>query len=528
MWHQDTSASTSVFPPKLPRFSPSPLSKPFTSPPFNKQARMESSKSQPSDQPKTPEKIRRIDGQHLSPSWAVKTPKQISHPPRIASQRRHHSSGSSQLPEKLEMLRRIFNAMESALRLLRMRKSMPVFSRVRTMVECMTERRFAFGHLAQLKFVLPEEIVIKRVSLVDEKTQCVKRDLHVTLNHPMANDGKRKRGDGGNGSSLKELLRLRLLQFYETQPEGTEIPMALLPEPFNQLEEEPETPARKSNSLHGADYSSADTETRPKASSHLSLSFRKHFSCKEPRHASASTPIYAFSEPNFIGEDVRLEANLAMTTPCQESKYSRSVEAGNHFPERKGTPMKLASTPSKYMDSHTPALVPPKRSSMRPDKDSPSTSNMNVSLSCARVLNFDIPDEKATVELELSDTESNDLLDIVPENLLKLIKQKERTPDEQAMWRKTIAGVPKIFDRILYLFQCAKTSFIEQKELIIKLTEFHSDIVDESEIMEQLKLLREIIPEWISEKMSSSMSILYCINKTLSPDELRARIEKAA
>ncbi|KAL9264878.1 CDT1-like protein [Drosera capensis] len=250
-----------------------------------------------------------------------------------------------------------------------------------------------------------------------------------------------------------------------------------------------------------------------------------------------------------------------MTTLCQESKYSRSVDAGNHFPERKETPIKLVFTPSKYMDSHTPALVPPKRSSMSPDKCSPSTSNMNVKHpSCARVLNFDSPVEKATVELELSDTESNDLLDIVPENLLKLeiyidgrrsgvsqgatlggdsqrskvgsgrwaLKQKERTPDEQAMWRKTIAGVPKIFDRILYLFQCAKTSFIEREELIIKLTEFHSDIVDESEIMEQLKLLREIIPEWISEKMSSSMSILYCINKTLSPDVLRARIEKAA
>ncbi|KAL9275844.1 CDT1-like protein [Drosera capensis] len=170
------------------------------------------------------------------------------------------------------------------------------------------------------------------------------------------------------------------------------------------------------------------------------------------------------------------------------------------------------------MDSHTPALVPPRRISMSPD----------VSISCARVLNFDSPVEKATVELELSNTESNDLLDIVSENLLKLIKQKERTPDEQVMWRKTIAGVPKIFDRILYLFQCAKTSFIEREEVIIKLTEFHSDTVDESEIMEQLKLLREIIPEWISEKMSSSMSILYCVNKTLSPDVPRARIDKAA
>ncbi|KAL9275843.1 hypothetical protein AKJ16_DCAP22032 [Drosera capensis] len=72
---------------------------------------------------------------------------------------------------------------------------------------------------------------------------------------------------------------------------GTEIPMALLPEPFNELEEEPKTPPQEKSISHA----------------------------RNPRHASAPIPIYAFSEPTFIGEDVRLEANLAMTTPCQES-----------------------------------------------------------------------------------------------------------------------------------------------------------------------------------------------------------------
>ncbi|GAB2282689.1 hypothetical protein Dimus_017227 [Dionaea muscipula] len=503
---------------------------------------MESAKSTPADPLRTPEKIRRIDGQHQPPPWAVKTPKQLSHPPRRTLHRPLPPPGRvTKLPDKYEILWRIFNAMDSSLRLLRMRKSMPMFSRISTMVECMTERRFGYGHLAQLKFLLPEEIVIKGVSLLDDETRCMKRDLHVKLNPGVVrNDKKRKRGHGTGATSLRDLLSLRLSEFHETQPEGTEIPKAILPEPFNRLEEDQEiNTAKTSRFVSHAEVSAADSlpVMHPKPSSHLSQSFRIHFSGKTrnvtPVTAATSSPVigptYSSPEPTCTGANV----SMTMTTPSSQlpSTCSRSfVHDGSQFPEQEGSPIQLCSTPSKFMGS-TPPLLPPKRTSISPEEEEPtSTSRVIVRRPfCARVLKFDGHIEKANVELELSDTDSDDILDTLPEDLLQSLKLKDKTSDEQqATRRKTMASIPRIFDRILYLFQSTKSSFIRREELINKLTECHSDIVDECEIEEQLKLLQGIIPDWISHKLCPDRGILYCINKTLSPELLRARINKAA
>jgi chromatin licensing and DNA replication factor 1 len=46
------------------------------------------------------------------------------------------------------------------------------------------------------------------------------------------------------------------------------------------------------------------------------------------------------------------------------------------------------------------------------------------------------------------------------------------------------------------------------------------------EVEEQLILLQEIVPEWMSEKKSSSGDVLVCINKLASPLTIRSRLEE--
>ena len=79
-------------------------------------------------------------------------------------------------------------------------------------------RRFTHRHLAQLKFILRDAIEIKRVLVFDERTSCMKPDLHVSINvDAVENDGKLK-SESGN-MRLRKVLRLLLADFSKSCPE---------------------------------------------------------------------------------------------------------------------------------------------------------------------------------------------------------------------------------------------------------------------------------------------------------------------
>lgn len=80
-------------------------------------------------------------------------------------------------------------------------------------------RRFTHGHLAQLKYILPEAIVIKKVLVFDERTSCMEPDLHVTIDPgAVESDAMLPLGCGGN-MSLRKLFRARLRDFCKSHPE---------------------------------------------------------------------------------------------------------------------------------------------------------------------------------------------------------------------------------------------------------------------------------------------------------------------
>uniref|UniRef100_A0A7C9DWX4 Cyclin-dependent kinase n=1 Tax=Opuntia streptacantha TaxID=393608 RepID=A0A7C9DWX4_OPUST len=199
----------------------------------------------------------------------IRTPQKLPSVPRRFKQHR-----PSELPEKYELMVKFFDALVASLKLLRLRKSIPVFSKIRVMIESMSERRFTHQHLAQLKFLLPE-LSVKRILLPDDETRCVKYDLHLTLDfNVMINTKKRKRGS--KFSPLKDCFMSRLSQLHRAHPEVTEIPEEALPEPFSWQKyapllntSEPSCSVSPMHKLEGL---------QPAQASHFSASFKGHFS----------------------------------------------------------------------------------------------------------------------------------------------------------------------------------------------------------------------------------------------------------
>ena len=63
------------------------------------------------------------------------------------------------------------------------------------------------------------------------------------------------------------------------------------------------------------------------------------------------------------------------------------------------------------------------------------------------------------------------------------LKETEKRTTEQAKRKQMIANLPKLFDRIYYLFQSPKSSAITREALIRDLTECHPDITDQSKLV---------------------------------------------
>lgn len=210
-------------------------------------------------------------------------------------------------------------------------------------------------------------------------------------------------------------------------------------------------------------------------------------------------------------------------TPIKELVSASSMGAASI----EVTPAKLASTPAKLM-SATPTLQPPKRCYMSPDDDSTMSPNKLVRRpERSRSLKFDTPVKNMKAKDEVSESGmlslDDDIFDILPENLLhsvsslrtwfvlmifsayvcfrkfymllKLIsfvwlqiREKEKKALEeqspaisQAKRRqKMIAGLPKLFDRLHFLFQSIKRSVITKEELMHRIITSHLDIVDRS------------------------------------------------
>ncbi|TYK24234.1 CDT1-like protein b [Cucumis melo var. makuwa] len=510
---------------------------------------------------------------------------------------------SKKFPEKFEMLCKFFYSLDSAMRLLRFKGVASNFSNVCPKIEALTDRRFTYGHLAQFKFILREAIVLKKVLVYDERTCCMKPDLHISFNFGVPENQE------DQYMQLRKLFRARLSEFVSSYPETDDVPKDLLPNPFNFRSQdlvaksnslssiktsiEQLAPEQPMPSIEGISFNHHSEEhqgfrmvkstmpvTDPSKQkefiglSHFSPSFSRRFSQKvvdreianndqvtKPSNqvssytdvetnidmessvvASSTEPFSPIKLPSNSTCNVNCHKNYASpircsalalpTTPsntvgrvtmmveCDQSAKANDIDS---------TPGKLLSTPTQLM-TNTPAMPPPKRSSMTPDDDSSFSTNKLVRRPPrSRSLVFDTPTKEDKNNDETDVSLEDDILDVLSSSLVQSIKEKERKVKEEQMpaitqakrRQKMIANLPKLFNAIFFLYH--KRTVIRKQKLL-------NEIIagsDKREIEEQLDLLFELAPEWIYPKLTSGGDVLVCINKLANVESVRVRLEEA-
>ncbi|KAI5067241.1 hypothetical protein GOP47_0017769 [Adiantum capillus-veneris] len=121
-------------------------------------------------------------------------------------------------------------------------------------------------------------------------------------------------------------------------------------------------------------------------------------------------------------------------------------------------------------------------------------------------------------KLSASDVE---ILKCLPQELLNDLQAKERKQlediqsgiDKKRRRQQMIAGLPKLFNNVRLVFQSGNRTVLTRKDLTKMVLSSHPDITDQGEVMEQLQLLVELAPAWISVNLSSTGDSLYRINK---------------
>jgi len=277
--------------------------------------------------------------------------------------------------------------------------------------------------------------------------------------------------------------------------------------------------------------------------SHMSQSFKRRFSQRSPISSTTA------SAPSPLGK-------VASTVPSplsRNSLFSRDVSGsmcGDDKPSAKevfcksgvleNTPAKFASTPVRLM-APTPDLKTPKRPISATGYDTPP---LKIAKRSARAKLFTTPTKDSSMDGENqsasisgADADAGDeLLSFLPKSLLESVKEKEERALEeketgfadQVKRQKLIASLPSTFDIIFLIYQSRQRSVMTKQELIHKIIASSPKIADRSEVEEHLTLLKELVPDWISEKTARSGDALCCIDATLSQSEIRQRLYAAA
>ncbi|GJR25835.1 CDT1-like protein a, chloroplastic [Tanacetum coccineum] len=426
------------------------------------------------------------------------------------------SKTAKPLAERYEMLDEFFKGMQSCIRYLELKGYVTSMANISPAVQSLTDRRFSYRHLAQLKYLLPEAIEVKKILVRDDRTSCMKPDLVVSLDFGVIQkDGEK--AESGN-LRLRKLFRKRLVAFCKNHPEGDEVPEETLPEPFNHsIQVALSIAVEKPNVASVQDVTYTVSQGPPVAASHMPPSFKRRFSRPVPTQNvetaeqvvdGSAKVVCVPNAPSAVKVSAKLPETPIKNFALDKKKDVSSVD---------GTPAKHILSPF----SATPAQAsrPLVRGFMTPDEESMMSPKKLTrrSSSTRRPITFDTPVKSKMAPVQRVSADDDDLYDILDEDLFSSIKEKEQISlDEkdpalsQAKWRKQmVAGLPKLFDTILFFFQSIKRSVATKEELMHTIYSSQLEIVDQREVDEQLRLLQELAPEWIYQKMSSSGDSLF-------------------
>ncbi|CAH8360248.1 unnamed protein product [Eruca vesicaria subsp. sativa] len=446
------------------------------------------------------------------------------------------------LPERFEILDECFNGLVTAIRLLKLKGSLTSFANICPKIEYLTNRIFSYDHLAQMKHIYPEAIEVKRVLKCDEETICMKPTLHINLNTDAV--VLEDTSCGTKYMQLKKVFCTKLVEFYKAHPKD-EIPKELLPEPFNFSKRSTDSDTisvvdvveASKLETDGFDVKMEEEEDKVnKVIPDLAL-YDGTEECLSPHTESRIAENDGFDVQMVEMEKEEDEVNKVIP----DSSLSDGTE-DCLLPQTEsrivGTPAKVLFTPSKDLStpiklmSATPTLQPSRRCiTMTPDDDNDSvrsTDDVKRRSSRTRCLNFDTLEEEGTVSDESNDesvdkgndSEANGDASYDEDSLLHSEIEKPEAETEKQ-------NLPKLVSVIHKIFQSTKRTVITKDELLHKMIACQMDIMDRKEVEEQLRLMLQLVPDWISETKASSGEFLVRINEMSTAETVRATLEEA-
>ncbi|CAG7905661.1 unnamed protein product [Brassica rapa] len=200
------------------------------------------------------------------------------------------------------------------------------------------------------------------------------------------------------------------------------------------------------------------------------------------------------------------------------------------LPNTESTPAKVLSTPSKDLSTPIKLMSATPTLTMTPDDDNDSvrsTNDLERRTSRTRCLNFDtLEEEEGTVSGESNDEASDASSDEDSDasyDEISLLHSMIEEPKTESIKQ----NLPKLVNVIHKLFHSTKRTVITKEELLHKMIACQIDIVDRKEVEEQLRLMLQLVPDWISETKASFGDVLVSINKMSTPETVRARLEEA-
>lgn len=119
------------------------------------------------------------------------------------------------------------------------------------------------------------------------------------------------------------------------------------------------------------------------------------------------------------------------------------------------------------------------------------------------------------------------VLQEVYEKELKMIEECKSGVSAANRRQQMIACLPRLFNMIRDIFRLSKRSVLTRQELVHKIISNHTDVTDRSEVEEQLHLLGEIAPEWISGRIASTGDFLYSVKSNIDLSMIHARFASA-
>ncbi|TVU32236.1 hypothetical protein EJB05_23959 [Eragrostis curvula] len=426
-----------------------------------------------------------------------------------------------ELLERHKILLNLFNRMESSIRLLRLRKKMTTFKNIATQVEVLTKRKFLYSHLAQMKHLFPEAIQIKRILLHDEKSLCMYPDMEITLVMDVV---ECKSPDQSPSMAICEAFYSKLLGFLDAHDKDKDIPEAILPEPFNSRPEENLYLGALYNGHSAESPLQISTEDGVSNASHFPHSFQKLISQKIIADGTEKTQL--LSDPAELRSMSVLDTEGPNTSPKKQDKhvpdpvkYEISATPNRHLITccQESTP-KQGTSDSPLMTG-TPAMQTPKRPLPTPLEKIETTcghiSEPRSASSARRTLMMQSPlklegnpgQDVNTAKLELSAKKglfsqgTSTSTNLLEENDSVYFTGEDKTnQDGPAETQEKLASLRATFDMVCDFSRSTKNPLITKQELFHYILANNLEIEETGEIEEQLHILEDLAPDWISKK----------------------------